>query len=123
MAIGDNVEMENRGEHELQFEKRNSQHFHKCVINQLQRLIRIDYLYHNSFLALILCCSVVSLGFILPAGAQNNIDNSEKITYTHYKTPVNGIFMHYVIGGKGDPIVLLHGWPQRGTNGGMLYLS
>lgn len=83
------------------------------LINQLQRLILIDDLYHNSFLALLLCGSVVSLGFILPADAQNNIDNSEKkITYTHYKTPVNGIFMHYVIGGKGDPIVLLHGWPQ-----------
>ena len=83
------------------------------MINQLQRLILIDDLYHNSFFALILCCSVVSLGFILPADAQNIIDNSEKkINYTHYKTPVNGILMHYVIGGKGDPIVLLHGWPQ-----------
>jgi pimeloyl-ACP methyl ester carboxylesterase len=113
MAISDDVEMENRCEHELQFENRNSQHLHKCVINPLQRLILIDYLYPSSFLAFILCCSVVSLGFILPADAQNIIDNSEKkITYTHYKTPVNGILMHYVIGGKGDPIVLLHGWPQ-----------
>jgi pimeloyl-ACP methyl ester carboxylesterase len=25
---------------------------------------------------------------------------------------VNGIQLHYVIGGQGDPIVLLHGWPQ-----------
>ncbi|MGZ5471754.1 MAG: alpha/beta fold hydrolase, partial [Nitrososphaeraceae archaeon] len=25
---------------------------------------------------------------------------------------VNGIQMHYVMGGKGDPIVLLHGFPQ-----------
>jgi pimeloyl-ACP methyl ester carboxylesterase len=25
---------------------------------------------------------------------------------------VNGIQLHYVIGGQGDPIVLLHGWPE-----------
>jgi pimeloyl-ACP methyl ester carboxylesterase len=25
---------------------------------------------------------------------------------------VNGIQLHYVIGGQGDPVVLLHGWPQ-----------
>jgi pimeloyl-ACP methyl ester carboxylesterase len=25
---------------------------------------------------------------------------------------VNGIQIHYVIGSQGDPIVLLHGWPQ-----------
>ena len=25
---------------------------------------------------------------------------------------VNGIQLHDVIGGQGDPIVLLHGWPQ-----------
>ena len=53
------------------------------------------------------------MGFILPVNAQNIRDNSEKkIDYTHHKTTVNGIIMHYVIGGKGDPIVLLHGWPQ-----------
>jgi pimeloyl-ACP methyl ester carboxylesterase len=27
-------------------------------------------------------------------------------------TSVNGIQMHYVIGGQGDPVVLLHGWPE-----------
>ena len=25
---------------------------------------------------------------------------------------VNGIQLHYVIGGHGDPVVLLHGWPE-----------
>ena len=48
--------------------------------------------------------------------AQNVIsDKSEKkIDYTHYKTNVNGIQLHYIMGGKGegDPIVLLHGWPE-----------
>jgi pimeloyl-ACP methyl ester carboxylesterase len=25
---------------------------------------------------------------------------------------VNGVQIHYVIGGHGDPVVLLHGWPE-----------
>jgi pimeloyl-ACP methyl ester carboxylesterase len=37
-------------------------------------------------------------------------------TFFHHKTSVNGIELHYVIGGEGEgepiPIVLLHGWPQ-----------
>ncbi|MGI0000117.1 MAG: alpha/beta fold hydrolase [Nitrososphaeraceae archaeon] len=71
------------------------------------------YLYLKSFLTGIICCSVVSLGFSSPIIAEQNIiDNSKKIDYTHHKTTVNGILMHYVIGGKGDPVVLLHGWPQ-----------
>jgi pimeloyl-ACP methyl ester carboxylesterase len=37
------------------------------------------------------------------------IDN---VTFSHHTTSVNGIQMHYVIGGQGDPVVLLHGWPQ-----------
>jgi pimeloyl-ACP methyl ester carboxylesterase len=34
------------------------------------------------------------------------------ITFSHHTASVNGIQLHYVIGGQGDPIVLLHGWPQ-----------
>ena len=71
------------------------------------------YIYLKSFFIGIICCDVVSLGFSSPITAEQNIiDNSEKIDYTHHKTTVNGILMHYVIGGKGDPVVLLHGWPE-----------
>ena len=42
----------------------------------------------------------------------NKTTSSDTIEYTHHKILVNGILMHYVIGGKGDPIVLLHGWPE-----------
>src|SRR5215208_2261711 len=38
-----------------------------------------------------------------------NIDN---VTFSHNMASVNGIQLHYVTGGKGDPIVLLHGWPE-----------
>lgn len=32
--------------------------------------------------------------------------------FTHQTADVNGVRLHYVIGGQGFPIVLLHGWPQ-----------
>ena len=34
------------------------------------------------------------------------------MTFTHHTATVNGIQLHYVMGGKGDPVVLLHGYPQ-----------
>ena len=33
-------------------------------------------------------------------------------TFTHHTANVNGVRLHYVMGGKGEPIVLLHGWPK-----------
>ncbi len=36
----------------------------------------------------------------------------DNVTFSHHMASVNGIQLHYVIGGQGDPIVLLHGWPQ-----------
>lgn len=32
--------------------------------------------------------------------------------FTHQTAQVNGVRLHYVIGGQGFPVVLLHGWPQ-----------
>src|ERR1044072_1262295 len=81
---------------------------------------------------LVLCLTLITLSlsytisntnysssFFVYAKEQSKMDNvnnkttsSNTIDYTHHKTIVNGILMHYVIGGKGDPIVLLHGWPQ-----------
>jgi len=37
------------------------------------------------------------------------IDN---VTFSHHMASVNDIQLHYVIGGHGNPIVLIHGWPQ-----------
>jgi hypothetical protein len=37
------------------------------------------------------------------------IDN---VTFSHHMASVNGIQTHYVMGGQGEPIVLLHGWLQ-----------
>lgn len=32
--------------------------------------------------------------------------------FTEATADVNGISMHYVIGGRGEPLILVHGWPQ-----------
>ena len=42
-------------------------------------------------------------------GISFEIDN---VTFSHHTASVNGIQLHYVIGGQGDPVVLLHGWPE-----------
>src|ERR1700753_596854 len=30
----------------------------------------------------------------------------------HHTARVNDVLLHYVVAGRGDPVVLLHGWPQ-----------
>jgi hypothetical protein len=45
----------------------------------------------------------------LTEGISFEIDN---VTFSHHMASVNGIQLHYVIGGQGDPVVLLHGWPE-----------
>jgi len=42
-------------------------------------------------------------------GTSFQIDNT---TFSHNRASVNNISLHYVIGGSGDPVVLLHGWPE-----------
>ena len=42
-------------------------------------------------------------------GISFEIDN---VTFSHHMATVNGIQLHYVMGGQGDPVVLLHGYPQ-----------
>jgi pimeloyl-ACP methyl ester carboxylesterase len=32
--------------------------------------------------------------------------------FSHHTASVNGIQLHYILGGHGDPVVLLHGWPE-----------
>jgi hypothetical protein len=40
------------------------------------------------------------------SGTSFDIDN---MTFSHHTASINGIQMHYVIGGQGDAVVLLHG--------------
>ena len=46
---------------------------------------------------------------LLTEGNSFEIDN---VTFSHHTAAVNGIQLHYVMGGEGDPVVLLHGYPQ-----------
>lgn len=39
-------------------------------------------------------------------------DDSFNRTFTHKTAQVDDVEMHYVTGGTGEPLVLLHGWPQ-----------
>src|SRR6476619_3130806 len=62
-----------------------------------------------SFCAIVLSQNYSALGQQQPAGNVFQIDN---VTFSHHMATVNGIQIHYVIGGRGDPVVLLHGWPE-----------
>ena len=33
-------------------------------------------------------------------------------TFSHHTAQANSVKLHYVIGGKGDAVVLLHGYPE-----------
>lgn len=46
-------------------------------------------------------------------GANLPFDDAQfAATFSHHTTMVNDVRLHYVIGGQGEPVVLLHGWPQ-----------
>ena len=62
-----------------------------------------------SLLALVISSTISAILFVPQATAQSSLDTT---TFSHHMASVNGIQMHYVIGGQGDPVVLLHGWPQ-----------
>jgi pimeloyl-ACP methyl ester carboxylesterase len=48
------------------------------------------------------------------------IDN---VTFSHHMASVNGIQLHYVIGDQGDPVILLHGWPQTAYSYAVAHLN
>ncbi len=47
-----------------------------------------------------------------PSSLQGSFFTIGNMTFSHQMASVNGVQLHYVIGGHGDPLVLLHGWPQ-----------
>ena len=48
-----------------------------------------------------------------PKGSGAGVDaGTIDARFSHHTAQVNGFRMHYVVGGQGDPIVLLHGWPE-----------
>jgi pimeloyl-ACP methyl ester carboxylesterase len=99
-------------------------------------LVRLHSSFHSIEIALFLVVatstSIISIGLISPQIAlaqqqqlQANLTSVEQqqlmegisfeidnVTFSHHTASVNGIQLHYVIGGQGDPVVLLHGWPE-----------
>ncbi len=45
--------------------------------------------------------------------SMTNNQTSSNIQITDHVARVNGLNMHYLRAGQGDPLVLLHGWPQH----------
>jgi pimeloyl-ACP methyl ester carboxylesterase len=68
--------------------------------------------------------AIVALAAVLlstPTAAQNNMERINDApfdakafgrNFSHRFVTVNGVRLHYVIGGQGDAIVLLHGYPE-----------
>lgn len=54
----------------------------------------------------------IALVFVSTTFAQNKMKDQANFdkTFSHRTAQVNGVKIHYVIGGKGEPLVLLHGW-------------
>ena len=66
---------------------------------------------HSCFLIL----GMLTLHLCLPATAQEKPRFDRKTffqTFADKTAVVNGLKIHYVIGGKGEPVVLLHGYPE-----------
>lgn len=56
----------------------------------------------------------VMLVLVTSAFTQNKTDDQTSFdkTFSHRTAQANGVKLHYVIGGKGDAVVLLHGYPE-----------
>jgi pimeloyl-ACP methyl ester carboxylesterase len=77
-----------------------------CLALLLTSLFAISNLAHNKTLAL-----PTSNAQVMTQATEFNSTEFAR-TFTHRTAEVNGVRLHYVIGGKGEPVVLLHGWPK-----------
>lgn len=57
-----------------------------------------------------LCSSVAILGFVL--AANTIVHGQKRATIEDRFTSINGVRLHYLITGKGDPVILLHGYAE-----------
>jgi pimeloyl-ACP methyl ester carboxylesterase len=69
-------------------------------------------------LAALVLASTTSLPHLAQAAPKQTADVSDAALvrtlpgFTNGEATVNGVRLHYVVGGKGSPVVLLPGWPQ-----------
>ncbi len=57
-------------------------------------------------------CSTPTADDIPPHAVATQNDPAFQGTFRHEFAEVDGVRMHYVTGGSGTPVVLIHGWPQ-----------
>ncbi|MBO2448198.1 alpha/beta hydrolase [Actinomadura barringtoniae] len=57
-------------------------------------------------------CSSPTVGDVPAYAAATRNDPAFKNAFRHEFADVDGVRMHYVTGGRGTPVVLIHGWPQ-----------
>ncbi|MFE3441444.1 alpha/beta fold hydrolase [Nocardia sp. NPDC059180] len=57
-------------------------------------------------------CSTTTGAEVPPYAAATHADPEFENTFRHEFADVDGVRMHYVTGGSGTPVVLIHGWPQ-----------
>lgn len=57
-------------------------------------------------------CSTPTAGDVPPHAVATQNDPAFQGTFRHGFADVDGVRMHYVTGGSGTPVVLIHGWPQ-----------
>jgi pimeloyl-ACP methyl ester carboxylesterase len=57
-------------------------------------------------------CSTPTAGDVAPYAVATQNDPAFQGSFRHEFADVDGLRMHYVTGGSGTPVVLIHGWPQ-----------
>lgn len=57
-------------------------------------------------------CSAPTADEVAPYAVATQNDTAFQTTFRHEFADANGVRMHYVAGGSGTPVVLIHGWPQ-----------
>lgn len=57
-------------------------------------------------------CGAPNAAEIPPYAAATHEDPDFEGTFRHEFADIDGVRMHYVTGGSGTPVVLIHGWPQ-----------
>lgn len=60
----------------------------------------------------IAACSTPTVDDIPPHAVATHDDPAFRDVFRHGFADVDGVRMHYVAGGSGSPVVLIHGWPQ-----------
>lgn len=57
-------------------------------------------------------CAAPAAGSVPPHAVATQDDPAFRGAFRHGFADVDGVRMHYVTGGSGTPVVLIHGWPQ-----------